>query len=136
MKKTRTRSQISRTNRTAGQKAERDGRKWLLMLDASFNVSLRRSQYRGGKTDGNELVINDKVCVEVKRTQAIGVGTKALHNAMEQAKRDANGRPFFVLWRNTGQRQHCVTFIHPIYGQLTADTNDAARQVILFLLQE
>lgn len=85
---TRTASQRGRTNRLAGAKAERDARKWLIGL--GFNVSQRQSQYRSGVTDGNELIVEGVLAVEVKRHKDIGLGTKKLADACEQAKRDAN----------------------------------------------
>lgn len=155
---TRTASQRGRTNRLAGAKAERDARKWLIGL--GFNVSQRQSQYRSGVTDGNELIVEGVLAVEVKRHKDIGLGTKKLADACEQAKRDAGSffvnivvspigsintsttqmpvtvstsepqpkpRPWCVVWRPTGGRQHFITYHNEHGHRVTLDSDDAAR---------
>ena len=129
---TRTASQRGRTNRLAGAKAERDARRWLIGL--GFNVSQRQSQYRSGVTDGNELIVEGVLAVEVKRHKDIGLGTKKLADACEQAKRDAvtwttsmMPRPWMVLWRPTGGRQHFITYHNEQGHRVTLDSDDAAQ---------
>lgn len=40
----------------------------------------------------------ERVHVEVKANRAINLGTAALDKALNQAHRDANGKPYAVLW--------------------------------------
>jgi Holliday junction resolvase len=123
VKKIRTRSAISKQNRLGGAKAERDVRKWLIGL--GFEVSQRQSQYRSGKVDGNELVVGGILAIEVKRHKDIGLGTKKLADACEQALRDAKGKPWCVVWRPTGGRQHFVTYHNEQGHRVTLDTDEA-----------
>jgi Holliday junction resolvase len=128
LKKIRTRSAISKQNRLGGAKAERDVRKWLIGL--GFEVSQRQSQYRSGKVDGNELVVGGILAIEVKRHKDIGLGTKKLADACEQALRDAKGKPWAVVWRPTGGRQHFLTYHDPEFYRITLDEDDAVQHWI------
>jgi len=76
--------------------AERTGLQW------------RRTAQVRGHTDGAadiEPCTPDQVWsaihIEVKRTETIGIGTRELDAACEQAERDASGKPWMVLWRGS-----------------------------------
>jgi Holliday junction resolvase len=134
VKKIRTRSAISKQNRLGGAKAERDVRKWLIGL--GFEVSQRQSQYRSGKVDGNELVVGGILAIEVKRHKDIGLGTKKLADACEQAKRDAKGKPWCVVWKNTGGKRFFLTVMSGSLSRITFDTDDGAASWIRTVLNQ
>jgi hypothetical protein len=161
VKKIRTRSAISKQNRLGGAKAERDVRKWLIGL--GFEVSQRQSQYRSGKVDGNELVVGGILAIEVKRHKDIGLGTKKLADACKQAERDAgmipvsvsvvldggpetstvrvNGistgpKPWAVIWRPTGGRQHFLSYHNEQGHRVTLDTDEAVTHWIASVVKK
>jgi hypothetical protein len=144
LKKIRTRSAISKQNRLGGAKAERDVRKWLIGL--GFEVSQRQSQYRSGKVDGNELVVGGILAIEVKRHKDIGLGTKKLADACEQAKRDAgfvsgndvqgSENRYCVVWRPTGGRQHFLTYHNEQGYRVTLDTDEAVTHWIASVVKK
>lgn len=134
MKKVSTASSRGRGNRRKGQRGELQAKKWLESL--GFDVGDRQSQYRSGVRDGNELVVEGVLQVEVKFQTGFNVGTKHLGDACAQAERDAKGKPWCVVWRATGRRQWILTH-HDGYGnRITRDTDIGAKAWIAGIIQE
>lgn len=59
----------------------------------------RTAQVRGNNDGAADIECPSLDChIEVKGDRSIGLGTKALDDACEQAARDANGKDWVVLW--------------------------------------
>lgn len=87
-----------------GKRGEREFAKWVrdtFDLDAERNAQ----QYKGGGSGNPDVFVPglDYIHFEVKRNEQIGIGTKLLADAMEQATNDADILVPVVVWRRSRQ---------------------------------
>ncbi len=81
-------------SRAKGARIERAAAKYL----TSLGFPAERNARNGISTDDLVVPSLPRVHIEVKGDRSIGLGTKALADAIEQAERDRGGRCAAVLW--------------------------------------
>lgn len=90
-------------SRQKGKRIEREACKFLASI--GFPGFQRTAQNCGKSGDAADVRPTDPahplahIHFEIKGDESIDVGTKALSDACAQAKRDASGRKWFVLWK-------------------------------------
>jgi Holliday junction resolvase len=77
-------------SKSKGKRGELDAVKWL----KEHGFEARRGQQFAGGTDSPDVVSDLPFHIEVKRTERL-----RFDDAVDQAKRDANGQPWVVLHR-------------------------------------
>lgn len=82
-------------SRAKGARVEREAAKFL----ASIGFPAERNARNGKSADDIVVPSLPNVHFEVKGDRSIGVGTKALHDAMEQAVGNSGKRIAVVLWK-------------------------------------
>ena len=107
-------------SRNKGARGERECAKWL--TEHGFN-SRRGQQFSGGK-DSPDVVSELPFHIEVKRVEAL-----RFDDATDQAKRDANGKPWVVLHRKNNGPWYAVldgeTFLDMVRETMDADGGEA-----------
>jgi hypothetical protein len=166
VKKIRTRSAISKQNRLGGAKAERDVRKWLIGLgfEVSQRQSQYRSGKVDGNelVVGGILAIEVKrhkdiglgtkkladACEPAKR-DAGSIPSRTYTDTISMMSSDGNSRdvpvtvgvdfarrPFCVVWRQTGGRQHFLTYHNEQGHRVTLDTDEAVTHWIASVVKK
>lgn len=87
-------------SKAKGKRGELQAAAYLRRL--GFKSARRGAQHKGGP-DSPDVVVDElpNLHFEVKNSEGIGLGTKALADALDQAERDAGeGRTGIVMWKN------------------------------------
>lgn len=105
---------MSKMSRDKGKRVER----MAVNMLKSLGFRARRTAQVRGKNDGaaDVEIIGLDVHIEVKGDRSIGLGTKALFDACEQAARDANGKPWCVLWWEHRKGWRLTLDCGPMFG--------------------
>ena len=115
-----------KNSRAKGARGEREAAAYLTKL----GFPAERNARNGLSTDDLVIPSLPGVHIEVKRSEAIGLGTKALRDAIAQAESNAGARRAFVLWKNNGC-PWCLTRNHNIYKVPITFCGDSDIQTIL-----
>lgn len=85
-------------SRQKGARIEREAAK----LIKGFGFTVERNARNGKSAADLDLSADPALCnihLEIKGDRSIGLATKALTDAMDQAERDSGGKPWGVLWK-------------------------------------
>ena len=109
-------------SRDKGKRGEREAARW---LRDTFGLEAERNaqQYKGGGAANADVLCPALPCVhfEVKRNEAMQVGTDLLEKAMRQAEKDAGDRMPLVLWRRNRMRWQATMRVHGICATFDAE---------------
>lgn len=89
-------------SRNKGAQGERDAANW---LSDNFPIKARRGQQFSGSSDSPDVVFDDSLQIEVKRTERF-----KLDESLEQAKRDGGGAkiPVVMHRKNRTEWKFCI----------------------------
>ncbi len=85
-------------SRQKGARIEREAAEFL----RGFGFTVERNARNGKSAADLDLSADPALCnihLEIKGDRSIGLATKALTDAMDQAERDSGGKPWGVLWK-------------------------------------
>ncbi len=85
-------------SRQKGARVEREAAEFL----RGFGFTVERNARNGKSAADLDLSADPSlrhIHLEIKGDRSIGLATKALTDAMDQAQRDAGGKPWGVLWK-------------------------------------
>ena len=107
-------------SKSKGKRGELDAVKWL----KEHGFEARRGQQFAGGTDSPDVVSDLPFHIEVKRTERL-----QFDKAVDQAKADANGKPWVVFHRKNHGPWYAVldgeTFLNMVRETMDADGGEA-----------
>lgn len=107
-------------SRQKGKRIELEACKFLASI--GFPGVQRTAQHCGKNGDAPDIrgLSLQGVHIEVKGDQKIDLGTQAISDALVQAKKDADGKPYGVLWKRNRTSWRLTT--ESMDGRRTCDT--------------